>query len=138
MRYERKFMIQAAHFNNEQAYKHYYSALIQPENAVELLKTVLNNIHGHNFFITVEVSGTFGKLPWLIDDISLTDVVMDWDNQNLSAHRDFLKDKLRATTENMASVLWGKLTDIWPKLRFKITVEETPNIKAIHGDLNSI
>lgn len=135
MRYVRTFHIQAAHFNNEKAYATAW-ALVGAKGGLVIVDVLnaLRDVHGHNFKIVVACDGAgpdaSGK-PWLIDDEQLTHVVMNWDNVNLSMHRDFIEDRCRATTEAMAERLLAKLRGVFGQtLIASVTVHETENIYA--------
>lgn len=136
-------MVQACHFNGQDQYDLFADALNDISKgrhylASERMLNVLRGIHGHNFQIIVTATGEFHPLdekrpPYLVDDVKLTEMVMAWDNQNLSVLEDFTSKGLRATTENMVSVLLGKLKQAWPMLGWSVRVEETPSIFAVAG-----
>lgn len=133
MRYKRRFKLQAAHFNSDWSYKRVWATAITAADARQLL----THIHGHNFTIDVVLDGSFGvgrPAAWLVDDVELSNVVMEWDNTNLSMHVDFLDDKVRATTENMARILFGKLLIKFGPIAKSVTVYETDQICATAGD----
>lgn len=122
MIYTRTFVIQAAHFNDA-AYNLRARALGHAEDADKLLSHNVANLelkqaivlwqmvaeesHGHNFKIVVTVSGepVSKRENWIIDDVRLAKMVLEWDNKNLSMLPEFAERDLRATTENMAHVL---------------------------------
>lgn len=100
---------------------------------------LLKDIHGHNFRIDVEIRTHFVEnefnpsKAWLVDDEKLMNIVMAWDNMNVSMHPDFLDKKLRATTENMAIVLLLKLREAQiytQKVNIRVRVHETDDIYA--------
>lgn len=130
-KYHRTFELQSAHFNGEHAYA-IFNQHRESQAPMEWYDymTLLKDCHGHNFKIVVEVLGNHEeKDAWLIDDVKMTKVVMEWDNINLSVHEDF-KD-IRATTENMATVLLDKLRDAFPGKKITtVTVHENNLIHA--------
>lgn len=141
MRYNRVFKLQAAHFN---ALHTYYAVWDWTKGGVMLQEQVLRclaDCHGHNFKIVValEVEAfdvmAEGASPWIVDDASLTKLVMEWDNMNISMHPDFLKQRLRATTEAMAQVLFKKLLDAFGPNACGVRVYETEDIYAQAGDV---
>ena len=152
--YERNFTIQAAHFNNSQAYDDFYAVIdIQREtrgpSEVDLILKVLNSIHGHNFEIKIiaigylpeveegeegeeEEAPTVWNQDYLIDDVELEKIVMEWDNKNLSTHPDFSNTRTRATTERMSLILLQKLKKIFQDqdIEWSVLVKETKDVKA--------
>jgi 6-pyruvoyl-tetrahydropterin synthase len=119
MMYHREFMISSCHFNGEDTYK-LYRLLLHPESATEeqrqikimlMLGKVLEGIHGHNFRIVVEIEDNLVPSEgYMVDDVAIERVVMQWNNTNLSVHKDFTSRQWRATTENMAYVLVRKIS----------------------------
>lgn len=153
MIYVRRYELSSAHFNNTKAYEDYFSVIAKPNHeldkfdAMKLLK-VLDNLHGHNFIVTVTIAGSLPAVDkdatalesdWLIDDVELTHIVERWQNCNLSTHTDFVSRRLRATTERMAELLVEKIED-WianypegsPAMAYQVSVrvEETRDIQA--------
>lgn len=115
MQYIRTFRFSASHFTSEGTYHLVWGWNDRPpgdnycrQDAVLL---ALADIHGHNFKIEVHVNGPRGEQGWVIDDVELEQIVMEWANTNLSVHPDFLTKKIRATTENMAGALYMKLNN---------------------------
>jgi 6-pyruvoyl-tetrahydropterin synthase len=114
MKYHREFTLSSCHFNGADIYKT-WNEIKQPHREdpdalKNAFRTVLTGIHGHNFKIVVDVENDFDpRDDYLVDDIEIESVVMQWHNTNLSLHPDFENKKLRATTENMAHLLVRKL-----------------------------
>lgn len=136
MQYHRTFTISAAHFNSEQEYEAFYRVMrarLDPTLLrYEDVCRCIENVHGHNFVIDIDVKGTPEGRRWLVDDADLVEIVRDWDNTNLSLHPDFTTPQLRATTENMAKLLRRKLEARFHNLArlFMVTVHETDGIWA--------
>lgn len=156
MIYHREFTISACHFNGAEVYRAYREMLkIDQDEAMSLdLKIIrtqllasqaLTGTHGHNFKIIVEIEDLFEPVnDYLVDDVLIEGLVMQWDNTNLSVHQDF--KGLRATTENMAHMLSRKIMLLlWPAIKARgdisdfigptitITVHETDQIYARVG-----
>lgn len=133
MQYVRTFILQAAHLNSAKAYEIIWAAASMSHFASQDLLAAVRDCHGHNFKIEVALEGDMliGS-PWLVDDVTLTALVMEWDNTNLSVHPDFIENRERATTENMADVLLAKLrTHLGKELVKRVTVWETDHIYAV-------
>lgn len=140
--YERRFTVQASHISDA-GYPHLYTALDAGEHGVhdiayrELFQAMLKT-HGHNFRIVVRVTaGSLTREGFSVDDVKITEAVMEWNGINLSLHPDFfnLKDAdgrpRRATTERMAEVLWTKLDRLLVGAnRIRVTVFETEDVRA--------
>lgn len=124
MEYVREYHLQSCHFNDEAQYQVIYN-----EPASEWHK-VLPHIHGHNFRVVVEVYRILGDKDWIISDVDLEAVVMEWNNCNLSVHNDFYRHRFRATTERMAELLHAKLERRFVDCNFRVTIHETPFIYA--------
>lgn len=139
MIYRRQFRLQAAHFNSLGSYLDVWATIGRRETTT---LSLLKDIHGHNFKIIVEIRGMMKHDgAWLVDDVALEEIVMSWNNCNLSVHDDFLVNRLRATTENMAHVLMDKLAASKPILDANATVRgvrvyETDDIFAQVGDVS--
>lgn len=131
MHYIRTFHIQAAHFNSERAYQAAWEFAAQEEVAPLEIVHALTDVHGHNFKIVVTLKGTLNGKPWLVDDVALAGVVMEWDNTNLSMHPDFLDEHCRATTERMAETLLDKLRVAFGDGVERVVVHETDCIFAV-------
>src|SRR5262245_32024750 len=113
MIYDRTFRISSSHFNSEETYKFVWDLVEKPPPSslprVDVI-CALKDSHGHNFRIVVSLERPLiGNDQWIVDDEQLSNVVMGWNNINLSMHNDFLNTRIRATTENMARLLVTKL-----------------------------
>lgn len=143
MLYQRTFRFSASHFNSYKSYQRVWG--MRPGDAIIMddAFALLADIHGHNFKVVVDIEHDPRLLErgkqdpdrdWLIDDVELERVVMEWSNTNLSMHPDFFNQKIRATTERMAEILYAKLNNG----RFDadialVTVYETDDIYAQEG-----
>lgn len=143
MRYIRTFRIQAAHFNSQAAYDIVWGLL--PKQGIVTVSEMLacaRDVHGHNFKIVVHLGGpmpdtswlqggsTAAHHDWIVDDVRLAEIVMEWENTNLSMHQDFMVPCYRATTERMAHVLFRKLTHHIGSVVKRVDVYETDDIYA--------
>lgn len=133
MKYKRQYEIQATHFNGQITYDNYNISLISEmskdyKTALEKLKLVLADLHGHNFIITVIAETDEPFVDYPVDDIAITEMVMYFNNKNLSILPEF--ENMRATTENFCLVLQKMLLDKFPKIKFNIIIQETSLIKA--------
>lgn len=148
MKYRQQYTIQACHFNGSDeyaAYHDYLDLLAIPEGlgesniksasdalrAARLIEGCARNSHGHNFVIEIEAVGAVPpEVGFVIDEWALRDVVMEWNDTNLSMHPDF--KTRRASTENMADIMAEKVLGIaGPNVR-RVTVKvwERPEICA--------
>ena len=132
MIYHREFMISSCHFNGADIYRA-YRELTEPSIQVDELRLirlqmlafqVLVGTHGHNFKIVVEIEDHFEpQNDYLVDDVLIEALVMQWDNTNLSVHKDF--KGLRATTENVAHLLSRKIMLLlWPSVKARGDIDE--------------
>lgn len=130
MRYTRRYVLQACHFNGAAEYAQLADAMRSSSSDKEAaLWQCLRGSHGHNFKVEVIVEGPIiGDDGYLVDDELITQTVMAWDNCNLSVHPDFMQRGLRATTENMVRLLIEKLRALAP--RGEVLVYERPEIMA--------
>lgn len=137
--YSRSIALQSCHFNNLDVYRNYDKLLnilesqknIDRQQIKSLLLSILKGTHGHNFTVIVFASCLVDRSlrgGFVIDDIALENVVHEWNNTNLSVNSDF--DGIRATTENMALVLYRKLRKRFSKLDFKVEIHETIDASA--------
>ncbi len=133
MIYSRTFHIQSAHFNGRKSYETYWKLVdgnddLKSQDLIEAFA----DIHGHNYKIVIEVTGTLDEAGegWLIDDMLLEQLVKQWDNINLSTHIDFTQFKQRATTENMAMILLHKCYTEFLDHKFLVRVYENADIYA--------
>jgi 6-pyruvoyl-tetrahydropterin synthase len=134
MKYYRKFWVQASHFNNELTYKNYFKAV--EEKDFNLLHKVLEDCHGHNFKVEIESFGEIDSYGFVIDDIKLGEIVFEWNNSNLTLHKDFypmLMNGYRVSLEFMVETLKEKILKQFPtfqKQTLKIKIHETEDIYA--------
>lgn len=140
MEYKRTFRFSAAHFNELWCYQTVWELDMCTPDRAGLLR-LLSEVHGHNFFVVVTVVGMMDideaqVSDWLIDDLALEKVVMEWANINLSVHPDFMSIRARATTERMAAILLRKLRAKFSRHVHVRGVEvwETDDIVASTGD----
>jgi 6-pyruvoyl-tetrahydropterin synthase len=115
MMYERTYRIQSAHLNSLGAYDVVWElAALPPDHFPTIdpqrILAAMADTHGHNYKIKIWVEGSLrdGK-PWLVDDPKLEQVVMGYHNTNLSLLPYFVANKKRATTEELALLMWGNL-----------------------------
>jgi 6-pyruvoyl-tetrahydropterin synthase len=118
MMYKRTFRIQSAHLNSLSDYETVWrlaeaaddEAWTATPAATQAILDAMRNTHGHNYKIRVWVEGRLrdGK-PWLIDDPKLEHVIMGFHNTNLSLLPYFMASKKRATTEELALLMWANL-----------------------------
>jgi 6-pyruvoyl-tetrahydropterin synthase len=111
--YERTFRIQSAHLNSLSDYEIVWWLAGEPKDANLDTRSILiamRNTHGHNYKIKIWVEGGLvAGRPWLVDDPKLENVVMGYHNTNLSLLPYFMANKKRATTEELALLMWGNL-----------------------------
>lgn len=131
VRYVRVFELQVSHFNGAQQYDQLEFARSAADQGVaqECYEAVLRETHGHLFTITVDATAPLDATGFVLEDERLEEIVMAWNNQNLSVHSDFVGG--RATTERMAVVLRLKVLGAFPNLKTcRVRVRETPYIYA--------
>jgi len=97
--------------------------------------------HGHNYEVTVEITGELTDEGWVVDKGVVTDVIDQWDHRFLAERGDPLIEAFEAsgdgdslvvldhppTAEVMAAVLESRLTDRLPDTvsAVRVTVRET-------------
>ncbi|WP_336000183.1 6-pyruvoyl trahydropterin synthase family protein [Halorientalis halophila] len=102
--------------------------------------------HGHNYAISVGVTGTLTEEGWVVDKGSITDVLSDWDHRFLVEQGDPLIEAFEAsgdgdavvvldqppTAEVMGLVLERRLEDALPDTVSDVAVEirETGELAA--------
>jgi len=145
VKYIRRYRLQSCHFNDQSTYDSYEMATARLVEDVEQVSKVelrmalqqalscAKDTHGHNFLIEIEVGGQFGHhgQDWLVSDMEMEALVLQWDNTNLSTHPDF--EGKRATTEWMAALLREKLLDAFQGREFCVRVFENDDICAQSG-----
>lgn len=94
--------------------------------------------HGHNYFITVSVSGTIDPETGMVIDLKkLKDIVRDRvvdrvDHRNLNEDVDFLRDVV-PTAENLARCFWQQLAPaITQGSLHEIVLEETEKNSVVY------
>jgi 6-pyruvoyl-tetrahydropterin synthase len=134
MNYYRTFHISASHFNSRKAYETYWAlrdsdgVLVLPTKGDLLL--AFQEIHGHNFKIEVHAAGQLNREGWVVSDLDVEKIVMQWNNKNLSTLPEFTDGRIRATTENMVVMLTEKLKDKFDDISWSVKIHETPDVSA--------
>lgn len=104
--------------------------------------------HGHNYEITVEVTGTLGDEGWIVDKGDVTDVIDAWDHRFLVEDGDPLVEAFEAsgdadslvvldhppTAEVMGVLLEARMLDSFPETvsDVSVTVRETGELCATY------
>jgi len=128
-----------AHFNA--AHRLYRKDWDQEKNEVVFGKCSNPNYHGHNYELTVSVTGLIDpETGFVIDlkvlkDLIYHEIEIPFDHKNLNIEVDEFKD-LNPTAENITVVIWNRLR---PKLKLdielSITLYETPrNFVTYNGN----
>jgi len=102
--------------------------------------------HGHNYAVSVTVTGTLTEEGWVVDKGGITDVLSDWDHRFLVEQGDPLIEAFEAsgdsnavvvldqppTAEVMGLVLEQRLEDTLPETVSEVSVEvrETGELAA--------
>jgi len=102
--------------------------------------------HGHNYAVTVRVTGALTPEGWVVDKGVVTDVVEEWDHRFLLERGDPLVDAFEGsgdgdsvvvladppTAEVMSVVLEAKLRERLPETvsEVSVTVRETSELSA--------
>jgi len=88
--------------------------------------------HGHNYELTVSVTGAIDPETGFVMDLKvLKQLIYDeveepFDHKNLNVEVEEFKE-LNPTTENIAVVIWNKLHEkLKPELDLAVTLYETP------------
>ena len=100
--------------------------------------------HGHNYLISVEITGTLSEEGWIVDKGDVTGVIDEWDHMFLVEEGDPLVDAFEMsgdadsvvvldhppTAEVMAAVLESRLTDQLSDTvsDVRVTVRETSEL----------
>jgi 6-pyruvoyltetrahydropterin/6-carboxytetrahydropterin synthase len=118
-----------AHFNA--AHRLHNPLLSDEENKSLFGKCNLPNYHGHNYELTVKVTGEIdAKTGYVIDTKVLSDIIKEqvedkFDHKNLNLDTTEFKD-LNPTTENIAMVIYNLMKQkIDVKFELQITLYET-------------
>jgi 6-pyruvoyltetrahydropterin/6-carboxytetrahydropterin synthase len=104
--------------------------------------------HGHNFEITVEVSGTLAKEGWIVDKGVVTDIIDEWDHRFIVEQGDPLIEAFEdagdgdalviidepPTSEVLSVLLEQRLVETLPDnvTDVKATVRETGELCATY------
>ena len=104
--------------------------------------------HGHNYEITVEVTGTLTEEGWVVDKGDVTSVIDEWDHKFIVENGDPLIDAFKAsgdgdalivishppTAEVMAVLLEERMHEAFPKnvSDVSVTVRETSELCATY------
>ena len=102
--------------------------------------------HGHNYQVTVEISGTLSEEGWVVDKGDVTDVIDEWDHMFLVEEDDPLIDAFEAsgdadslviidhppTAEVMAVLLEERMLEAFPDsvTEVSVSVRETGELCA--------
>lgn len=106
-----------------------------------------NRPHGHNYAVSVTVTGTLTDEGWVIDKGDITDVLSEWDHRFLVEQGDPLIEAFEAsgdgdavivldqppTAEVMGLVLERRLEEAFPKTVSEITVEVRETDELVAG-----
>jgi len=119
-----------AHFNA--AHRLYRKDWDQEKNEAVFGKCSNPNYHGHNYELTVSVTGLIDpETGFVIDlkvlkDLIYSEIEIPFDHKNLNIEVEEFKD-LNPTAENIAVVIWNRLR---PRLKLdfelSVTLYETP------------
>ena len=119
-----------AHFNA--AHRLYRKDWNDEKNTTVFGKCSNPNFHGHNYELTVSVTGEIDeKTGFVIDMKILKDLIYNeietaFDHKNLNVEVEEFRD-LNPTAENIAVVIWNKLKPhLEPALELAVTLYETP------------
>jgi 6-pyruvoyltetrahydropterin/6-carboxytetrahydropterin synthase len=104
--------------------------------------------HGHNYELTVEVTGTLTDEGWVVDKGDVTDIIDEWDHKFLVQRGDPLIEAFEAssdgdatvvlehppTAEVMAVTLERRMLEAFPDTvsDVSVTVRETGELCATH------
>lgn len=128
-----------AHFNA--AHRLFREEWSDAENEKIFGKCSNPNYHGHNYELTVSVTGPVDpKTGFVIDlkilkDLIYSEIETAFDHRNLNIEVPEFKD-LNPTAENIAVVIWNKLKpNLNPDLDLSVTLYETPrNFVTYNGN----
>ncbi|MDN3594981.1 6-pyruvoyl trahydropterin synthase family protein [Zunongwangia endophytica] len=119
-----------AHFNA--AHRLYKKEWSDQKNFDVFGKCSNPNYHGHNYELTVSVTGEIDpETGFVMDlkrlkDLIYTEVETPFDHKNLNVEVEEFKS-LNPTAENIAVVIWNKLRDkLRENLDLQVTLYETP------------
>ena len=105
-----------------------------------------SNPHGHNYEISVEISGELTDEGWIVDKGNITSIIFDWDHKFLLEKGDPLIEAFEEsgdgdaviileyppTAEVMSAVLEERMLDAFPEnvSEVSVTVSETDELCA--------
>jgi len=119
-----------AHFNA--AHRLYRKDWSAEQNEAIFGKCSNPNFHGHNYDLTVSVTGEIDQETGFVMDMKvLKDIIKDdieeaFDHKNLNVEVEEFKT-LNPTAENIAVVIYNKIKPkLQPDLHLSITLYETP------------
>lgn len=119
-----------AHFNA--AHRLYRKDWDEAQNNAVFGKCNNHNFHGHNYELTVSVTGPIDPLTgYVIDikvlkDIIYEEVELPFDHKNLNLDVPEFAD-LNPTAENIAVVIWNRIrTRIDQNMALEVVLYETP------------
>jgi 6-pyruvoyltetrahydropterin/6-carboxytetrahydropterin synthase len=119
-----------AHFNA--AHRLFNKEWSDEKNAEVFGKCSNPHYHGHNYELTVSVTGEIDKVTGFVMDLSVlrelikTEIEEAFDHKNLNVEVEEFK-KLNPTVENISVVIYNKLrAKIRTSLDISITLYETP------------
>jgi len=119
-----------AHFNA--AHRLYRKDWDQEKNEAVFGKCSNPNYHGHNYELTVSVTGLIDpETGFVIDlkvlkDLIYSEIEIPFDHKNLNIEVEEFKD-LNPTAENIAVVIWNRLRPrLKPDFELSVTLYETP------------
>jgi len=119
-----------AHFNA--AHRLYRKDWDEEKNEVVFGKCSNPNYHGHNYELTVSVTGIIDpETGFVIDlkilkDLIYNEIEIPFDHKNLNIEVEEFKD-LNPTAENIAVVIWNRLRPrLKLELELSVTLYETP------------
>ncbi|MFN0729100.1 6-pyruvoyl trahydropterin synthase family protein [Polaribacter gochangensis] len=119
-----------AHFNA--AHRLFNPAWSDKKNAEVFGKCSNPHYHGHNYELTVSVTGEINPVTGFVMDLSVlrelikSEIEESFDHKNLNVEVSEFKN-LNPTVENISVVIYNKLrAKIKPSLEISITLYETP------------
>jgi len=105
-----------------------------------------SRLHGHNYEISIEITGTLSADGWVVDKGDVTDVIDEWDHRFLVEAGDPLVEAFEAsgdsdslvvlehppTAEVMGVLLEEKLSDVLPDRvsEISVSIRETAELCA--------
>ena len=118
-----------AHFNA--AHRLYNNEWTDSRNSEIFGKCANPNYHGHNYDLTVSVTGEINTETGFVMDMKVLKKLIQVEIEDCFDHKNLNEEvkefkTLNPTAENISVVIWNKLrSKIDPKLNLKITLYET-------------